>query len=482
MTIRLRHIMVGITLGAVLLAACGNKATPIPVFVTPTPLETTAPGVTQSPAAPGSVPPVGSDAPVSGDTAVLPEAQAASPQAEVTQTPAEAYGALTGPDYTPAPLHTAVPSRVSVRPCPAIIRADEVTLYAEPNTASEVVGTALARQKLTVLELAGDSWARTGDGWLVLVDQENELAELDNMWSCEVLRGSTSPATLFGLHLVNGTSREPVFDLAQRLADSGHPLGTVKGLNGTEDLLADLKTISPDTITVYRSVITTQGMLDCPADILDLPDPVMAARAWMDSLTPFWDGVEADYFEYMNECHAPMDWIAEFSIEMMRLANEQDRCLLLFSFPVGNPDIHVFEQLLPAYRYALENPCQPGRTHGIALHAFSTTNFQLVSETDVWIGFRHRILDEVLQTHLPEAVNLPVFVTELGQGNGMVPLETLTCDDITRDVLQYTYQLEEDPYVKGFHWWSIGTGTQWADATACLDQIGTALIAYYNNN
>jgi hypothetical protein len=77
-------------------------------------------------------------------------------------------------------------------------------------------------------------------------------------------------------------------------------------------------------------------------------------------------------------------------------------------------------------------------------------------------------------------VNVPVFITEWGQGGGTyITDQTISCADVVRDVLQYTYQLEEDPYVVGFHLWSVGSGTIWRDLTSCLDMIGPALLQYY---
>ena len=53
------------------------------------------------------------------------------------------------------------------------------------------------------------------------------------------------------------------------------------------------------------------------------------------------------------------------------------------------------------------------------------------------------------------------------------------CGLIIRDALQYTYQLEEDPYVKGFHLWNVGSGAQWYDIMSCLPDLADALIRYY---
>ena len=83
---------------------------------------------------------------------------------------------------------------------------------------------------------------------------------------------------------------------------------------------------------------------------------------------------------------------------------------------------------------------------------------------------------ERLLLSLPAAANLPVYITEMGIGGGTI---MPGCGLIIRDALQYTYQLEEDPYVKGFHLWNVGSGAQWYDITSCLPDLADALIRYY---
>lgn len=462
-------------LAALVLSACGQP-TPIAVYVTPTPqLDPTTIPVT----VPGDPPAT------SVVDALVQVLQTPTPTA--TTAPGVFFGPIVGTDYTPEPLHTPVPSEIAERPCPAIVQASEVNLYADPDAESEIIGTAVARERLPVSALTtdevGEEWANTPGGWLRLLADGRPQAALDSMRACDVLRGTQPDTTLAGLHVLNDTGADEVIALVERLAESGHPLGTIKGLNGTEGLLAEVKRISPETVTVYRSVLTPGGLADCPAVLWehapeDLPEPESVAREWLAGLEPEWDKVDADYYEVMHECPATMDWLARFSIEAMKIAAGQDRCLLLFSFPGGNPALEVFDQLLPAYEYALENPCASGRNHGIALHAYGVLDTDLVSESDVWMTFRHRIFYERLLHVLPEAADLPVYITEMGMGGGtLMP----SCETIVRDALQYTYQLEEDPYVKGFHLWNVGTGEQWYDITPCLPLLGDALLDYYQS-
>ncbi|MBN2304659.1 MAG: immune inhibitor A [Anaerolineae bacterium] len=282
-------------------------------------------------------------------------------------------------------------------------------------------------------------------------------------------------STLMGLHLVVGSREEPVLDLVKRMRDIGWPVGTIKGTSSTEKLLNEIAEISPETVIVYRSLHTGYGMIDCPNTN---NSPVDEARTWMAGIRPYWREVNADYYEVINECLPPLDWLIEFSIETMRIATAQGDCLLLFSFGPGNPELYQFAQLQPVLEYALANPCKPGRYHGIALHAYGIGLSTLVSESGIYLGLRHRLYYADMVPRVPNLTDLPVYLTEAGPGNGSSPF---TCDQVTRDVIQYTQQLEYDSYIKGFHLWTVGGAPgRWLDVTPCLPMIGDALVNYYS--
>lgn len=281
-----------------------------------------------------------------------------------------------------------------------------------------------------------------------------------------------APRTLMGLHLLDGAKQEPILDLARRLRAIGWPLGTLKGTTGTEAILTAVKAASPETVTVYRSLLVGGNLADCPNAHRD---PVAEAHSWLAGLAPYWARVNADYYEVMNECLPPAEWLVPFALEAMKIAGQQGQCLLLFSFSAGQPTPELFAQLLPVFDYALHNPCASGRLHGIALHAYSLNTSTLVSESGLYLGFRHRLLFGSVLQYLPEALLVPVYLTEAGPGDGRAPF---TCEQITRDVIQYTRQLEYDPYVRGFHLWNVGPG-EWLDASECVPMIRDALLAYY---
>lgn len=281
------------------------------------------------------------------------------------------------------------------------------------------------------------------------------------------------PRTLMGFHLAMGAPNEPVVAFARRMRALGWPLGTLKGTTGTESTLNRVAQVSPETVIVYRALETPWGMIDCP-NVAN--DPVREAQIWVSGLQSHWRAVQADYYELMNECLPPVDWLVSFSIEAMRQAQARGQCLLLFSFSAGHPEPEYFARLQPVFEHALENPCQPGRYHGIAFHAYGINKATLVSEADDSVSLRHRRLYAALLQDLPEAVLLPVFITEAGAGDGRTRFE---CEDIARDVVQYTSQLERDRYVRGFHLWNLGSQGEWFDATQCMPLIEEYLARYY---
>jgi hypothetical protein len=289
--------------------------------------------------------------------------------------------------------------------------------------------------------------------------------------------GRPPQPTLMGLHLLGGADRGAVLAFVQRMKDSGYPLGTVKGVSGTEDLLAAIKAISPETVTVFRTLHTPWGIRDCPLTTTD--DPVYEAQVWMDGILGWMTGAHADYYEIINECDPDPAWMVPFTIEAMRIAGNGGVCILGFSFGTGMPDVDTYVDYWPVYQFALANPCQPRRYHGIALHAYGVNPQTLVSESGDYLGLRYRLFYDQLLAVYPGAANIPLYITEAGPGSGGT---ALPCDVVARDVIQYTQQLEADPYVKGFHLWNVGQGGLWVDYTACLPAIGDALIAYYTKD
>ncbi len=411
---------------------------------------------------------------------ITPSGDAAAAQ---QATPTLGFGPAIGPDYVPpTPLSTPIPTNLRPPACNAIVQAAELFIYSQPDALSAPIGTAYAQNRLPVSDLhidaTGGMWVAAGGGWLALAPGQTQL---EAVRACELLKTRRPvKSTSFGLHLINPTGAAQVMSLVQNLQANGITLGTIKGINGTEQLLNSVKEASPNTIVVYRSLYGGSSKSDCPNfEGTSLAEYPTMAEEWLSSLKSTWDGVKADYYEVMNECPGTLEQHTAFSLEVMKLATAQNRCLLLYSFSAGQPQIEEAESMLPVMEYAAQNPCQPGRYHGIAVHNYGEEGDILLSQASEWMALRHRKLYETLIARVPSAVNVPFFITEAGPGGGGGFMNTPRCEDVYTDVVQYSYQLEQDPYVWGYHLWSFGAGTVWWDLTLCLDGIGAALIGYY---
>lgn len=283
------------------------------------------------------------------------------------------------------------------------------------------------------------------------------------------------PHTLMGPHVLMNTPRAPLINFVTRMRAAGFPLGTIKGTMATEDLMNEIAQLSPETIIVFRPMFGPYGYGDCPDDS---NPPVQEARTWIEGVRPYWDKVEADYYELVNECGIPIEWLVPFFVEAMRLAGEMGECVLAGSFYSGHPEIDEFSQMLPVFEYALANPCRPGWYHGISLHAYPADKTTLLSDSGIYLGLRHRLFYDEILAQLPEADRIPLYLTEAGPGDGSA---RFSCEDIARDVVAYTRQLEHDPYLAGWHLWTTGGGIPgfWMDVTPCLSLIADSLLAYY---
>ena len=149
---------------AVLLSACG--------------LGSSAPDHTPTPASVGAaqITPIGTP-PV-------------TPQSTPLQAPAGvSFGPITGEDYTPEPLHTALPATIVVQPCRVSVSTPQLALHNAPDASAPAIGTAFEREKLSVTQVTADGvgtlWAQTAAGWLPLTQNGVETARLDALRACE---------------------------------------------------------------------------------------------------------------------------------------------------------------------------------------------------------------------------------------------------------------------------------------------------------
>ncbi len=312
--------------------------------------------------------------PVAGTSAVPPSA---------TPSPTNTPSPTVTPSRTPTPTNTPIlpewpsptpdNSQLTVTPATPVpgkqcdLKAKlAVRVRSTPSTSGAIVGTVGQGANIMALEFRAVGsylWARHGDGrwsavynygdksWWFDVYESAEVCQDVPGWDTSIsLPSPIAREIQVGLHVLVGANAAPI------MATLGS-WGLIKCLSSSWNICEQAKAAKPGIVTVYRTL--TLG--DCPGN-WDSPD------SWWFLQRQSWVGINADYYEFMNECIADWSQMSAFAIRMMELAAADGRCLLLFSFAPGNPATLDWLKLKPALDYALTHPCQPGRYHGVALH------------------------------------------------------------------------------------------------------------------
>lgn len=403
----------------------------------PAPTHTPLPSVTPTPTLAPTVPPTNTPRP--SNTPTLPD----RPTDEPTPTPE----VTTLPPITPGPGKS----------CALKVSISAIRVRSQPSASAPQVGTIAQAYEFDAVQFSTSAdylWARHSTGWSAIRDNRSGTWWVDASQDASLCQdvpgwppGLDPPRVIVrvGIHALpsaNGGALAPLLPY----------LGTVKGVDNA-GILRQAKAANPRIVTVFRS----WNAGDCPP--LGMPP-----GGWIDHLAQTWQHVDADYFEPMNEC--PYNHDADYTIRMMQRANTLGYCMLLWAFPVGTPEIDYWRSLTPAMDYALEHECQPGRHHGIALHAYRMAH----PLSDVWLFSRYLTLYAAIPAKYRA---LDLYFTELGPDyeNENAPVD---CGALVSAVrwAQNTYR---DGLVDGFHLWSAGPGTQWRDITPCVPALVAAL-------
>ena len=260
--------------------------------------------------------------------------------------------------------------------------------------------------------------------------------------------------------------------------------------------LADVKEVSPDTITVGRLEEVDQSISG---------DPVERAREFVSlHAGQYLANTGVDYWLGWNEPGidgpADMAWYAEFERERVIAMAEIGLKVAIGNFSTGTPEADEFDAFLPAIAAAKEY-------QGIlALHEYSAPNMReglghgipgLEAQPEAGsLTLRYRYWYETYLRH--NDLILPLIITEAGIDGGVLQqysgayagwdtftgelpdeLQSITLEEYLRDLDWYDNELRRDPYVLGFAIFNTGdAGGNWAsfDMTAQLDSL--AAIRY----
>jgi hypothetical protein len=219
------------------------------------------------------------------------------------------------------------------------------------------------------------------------------------------------PQTKLGVFISRNDPR--VFDLLR----TGN-VATVKTLEYDPNFVADMKTLSPQTLIIAR--------LDMPQiDLANLTDPKGEAAVFTQNVLSIMADPRRmssiDGWESFNEPVAvdadQMARLAEFEAERTRLLAAQGIRSVIGNFATGHPDLALW----PAFRPALE----AAQEHDgyLGLHEYSAPTMQYATPQELlnwgtdpaqegWLTLRYR---KAYREYLrPNGLELPLLLTEVG--------------------------------------------------------------------
>ncbi len=223
---------------------------------------------------------------------------------------------------------------------------------------------------------------------------------------------------------------------------------------GDMAFLADVKTISPGTVTIARFVEGDQSLEG---------DPAERARQFVaEYASTYLESPGVDYWLGWNEptidSVAAMEWYAAFEIERTIAMAELGLKVAVGNFSVGTPEPAEFEAFLPALAVATEH-------EGIlALHEYSAPTMDTglgagipgleASDESGALTLRYRYwYDYYLRAH---DLVLPLVITEAGIDGGVLPSGEYDGGgwrDFSEDIFSLSPQEAAEHYVAQLSWY-----------------------------
>lgn len=251
----------------------------------------------------------------------------------------------------------------------------------------------------------------------------------------------------WAIHGVPGTNTEELRLAFRAATTAGIPVGS-KPVN--DPSLANM-TCEEGGVLIVRSVHPS----DCPDQLAT--DPRTAAIRWKQSITGHLQNMEvackATYWEVTNECPYGFqtDWWEQFGIELGTLLYNDGIRMVYPSYAPGTFHEEDAVEMREYWQWAVEHEAC------IGLHAYSFTTGSLLSESDIFSGYRHRLTWWWLVQVDPAFGHIPFCITEAaaGAGNEVPNLE---------DLAKYYRNLSRDVGVKFIAFWTGGSPSVWPNA------------------
>jgi hypothetical protein len=282
-----------------------------------------------------------------------------------------------------------------------------------------------------------------------------------------------------GLHTIRPNN---AFPFVKSITEAGATVALVKALGGI-GLLREIKSVSPDTITVGRA--NRQENLGATGD------PAAVATYIMQEHMAIWDQEReyTDYWEVLNEVNPPGTeghvWLARFYIKAMEIAEANGYKLALFSYSTGVPEWQDWAAIVETGIFARAK----AGGHILALHEYDWPNLrhnwggsipgqpQYDPDRGVLAGrYRHLYRDFLI----PRGEVIPLAITECGLDMGVTGGEMDPYWDRRwlREMAWYDSKIVEDDYVLGAAIFTLGGGGDWEDFDFehLLPQLGDYIL------
>jgi hypothetical protein len=286
-----------------------------------------------------------------------------------------------------------------------------------------------------------------------------------------------------GVHVSAG-NRRGFGEFLKACSDAGSPVPVVFAVD--QDVWPDVQHFSPQTIVIYRhQPRTADGSgLDGPEDAYH-GDPVKSAQRWMAANMVAWRKNRAHYYAPINEQDAGTlpgyTWLNTFSLECLRIADENGFKLALYGFSGGNPRDGVTDldrstledkwtELIPSLRYAKQHG------HILLLHeyGFGSGAANGGPATSLRASAPHLALRYRRSYHFLHRFQAdpPLVISEAGAGVG--GFEGLGQSVWLEDAQWYDRELMRDRVVLGCCLYQVGGDENIQDA---LPALGTYVAA-----
>ena len=267
-----------------------------------------------------------------------------------------------------------------------------------------------------------------------------------------------------GLHTLHSNN---AVGFVQDVHDAGAHVALVKAL-GEFGYLRPVKEISPETVTVAR--------WGKPQTVTPSGDPADKASDVMRKHMPHWKHEKdvVDYWEVLNENDPPSIeghvWLAQFYIETMNIAEDNDYKLALFSYSTGVPMWCEWEAIVETGVFVRAK--EGG--HILALHEYNwpVMNYRWgesledqppYEDRGVLTGRYRYLYRDFL---IPRDEVIPLAITECGLDPVLWQPGQPTNhweERYVEEMAWYDTKLREDDYVLGAAMFTIGGDWGWED-------------------